>query len=137
MQRKMNPPRNQPVINQENIKASVEKWRLHDQDCGSAATQIAIVHERVKYLTTHMLANKNDASAKRGLQALVTQRRTLLDYLFRTNRKLARQMIAELGIRYREYGSVQTKEEKYGQFKNTKQPRKVVSKKSKPVSASN
>ena len=53
------------------IKAAVAKWRKHDKDCGSAEVQVAIAHEKIKYLTKHLLANKHDVSTRRGLQAIV------------------------------------------------------------------
>jgi len=108
------------VLNQAVIKAAVEKWRKHDKDCGSAEVQVAIANERIKYLTKHLLSNKYDIAARRGLNALVTTRRRFLNYLYETDKPKAEKMIAELGIRFRPPGRLWNKETKYGAFKNTK-----------------
>lgn len=105
---------------QQRIKASVEKWRKHENDVGSMEVQIAICNERVRYLTTHLLKNKADKAAKRGLDNLVTSRRVALNYLYRTDRGKAELMVKELGIRYRPPGQLWDKDAKYAAFKNTK-----------------
>lgn len=107
-------------LNQETIDKAIAKWRLHDKDVGSAEVQVAIANEKVKYLTKHLLANKNDVSARRGLDAIVTARRKFLNYLYTTNKSKAEKMISELGIRFRPPGRLWDKEAKYGAFKNTK-----------------
>ena len=107
-------------LNAASITKAIEKWRDHENDCGSAAVQVAIANERIKYLTKHLLANKKDIAARRGLNALVTTRRKFLNFLFKTNKSKAELMIAELGIRFRPPGRLWDKEAKYGAFKNTK-----------------
>ena len=107
-------------LNSAEIKKAVEKWRKHDKDCGSAEVQVAIANERIKYLTKHLLSNKADISARRGLNALVTTRRKFLNYLYETDKSKAEKMVAELGIRFRPPGRLWDKEAKYGAFKNTK-----------------
>jgi small subunit ribosomal protein S15 len=107
-------------FNQDAINAAVAKWRLHDKDCGSAEVQIAIANEKVKYLTKHLLANKKDTSARRGLNAIVTTRRKFLNYLYEHDKEKAEKMINELGIRFRPPGRLWDKEVKYGAFKNTR-----------------
>ena len=107
-------------LNKVNIKSAVEKWRQHENDCGSAEVQVAIANERIKYLTRHLLANKKDVAAKRGLDALVNTRRKFLNYLYDTNNAKALEMISELKIRFRPPGRLWDKEAKYGAFKNTK-----------------
>lgn len=118
----------QEEINQEKITAAIAKWRKHDSDVGSAAVQVAIFHERVLYLTQHMLRNRKDNAAKRGLQQLVIERRKMLDYLYKTDRETAQRLISELGIRYRAPGRFWDKQIKYGRFKNTRQVPRPVSK---------
>lgn len=110
----------QSAINGENIKKAVVRWRQHDKDCGSAEVQIAIANERIKYLTSHLLDNKKDIATRRGLNALVNQRRKLLNYLYDTNKAKAEEMVKELGIRFKPPGRLWDKEAKYGAFKNTK-----------------
>lgn len=102
------------------IKAAVEKWRKHEGDVGSMEVQIATCTERVKYLTTHLLNNKEDKAAKRGLDNLVTLRRKALNYLYNTDRAKAEEMVKALGIRYRPPGQLWDKNAKYAAFKNTK-----------------
>lgn len=107
-------------LNQIEVDNAVKKWRKHDKDCGSAEVQIAICHEKIKYMTKHLLANKYDMSAKRGLQNMVNTRRKFLNYLFTHDRPKAELMVAELGIRFRPKGLVWDKSAKYGSYKNTK-----------------
>ncbi len=102
------------------IKAAVERWRRHDKDCGSPEVQIAISHEKVKYLTKHLLANKHDASTRRGLQAIVNHRRKFLNYLYEHDRAKCNEMVDELGIRFRPKKGAFDRESKYAGFKNTK-----------------
>ena len=107
-------------LNQETINKAIKKWQVHDKDVGSAEVQVAIANEKVKYLTKHLLANKSDVAARRGLDAIVTSRRRFLNYLYATDKPKAEKMISELGIRFRPPGRLWDKEAKYGAFKNTK-----------------
>ena len=108
------------VINLQNIKIAIEPWKKHENDCGSSEVQIAICNERIKYLTKHLLQNKHDMHAKRGLNVIVNKRRKLLNYLFNTNSNKAEEMVTELSIRFRPPGRLWDKQIKYGAFKNTK-----------------
>lgn len=60
---------------------TIEKFKLHDKDTGSADVQIALLTERINALTEHLQQNKKDHSSRRGLLMMVGQRRRLLDYL--------------------------------------------------------
>jgi len=60
---------------------TIEKFRLHEKDTGSADVQIAILTERINSLTEHLQQNNKDHSSRRGLLMMVGQRRRLLDYL--------------------------------------------------------
>jgi len=102
------------------ILDSVKKWQRHDKDVGSSEVQVAIAHERIKYLTAHLIANKKDMSTKRGLQALVVRRKKHMANLYKRDPVKARQMIEELGIRFRDTTQNWDKEIKYGACKNTK-----------------
>ena len=77
------PPR--PFLNQQAIEAAVNKYKRHDKDGGSPEYQIAVAHERIKYLTSHCQRNPKDYATRRGLVAIVNKRRRLLNYLFREN----------------------------------------------------
>ena len=108
-------------INNANRQMALEKWRRHANDTGSSEVQVALAHERIKYLTTHLLANKHDESAKRGLHALVTQRRIFLEYLYRTNTTAAWQLVKNLGVRFTPPDRhLFDKSIRYSAFKNTK-----------------
>lgn len=111
---------NQASVNKANIDAAISKWQLHKSDVGSAEVQIVIANEKIKYLTRHLLSNKKDKAAMRGLDALVNLRRKFLNYLYKINQPKAEAMVADLGIRFRPPGQVWDKDSKYRAFKNTK-----------------
>jgi small subunit ribosomal protein S15 len=73
--------------------------RLHDSDTGSPEVQVALLSERILYLTDHFKTHKKDHHSRRGLLKLVGQRRRLLDYLKRQDSDRYRQLIDRLGIR--------------------------------------
>jgi small subunit ribosomal protein S15 len=77
----------------------IEKFRTHESDTGSPEVQIAILTERINYLTEHFKTHKQDHHSRRGLLQLVSQRRRLLDYLKRCDVSRYRKLILELGIR--------------------------------------
>ena len=60
---------------------TIEGFRLHEKDTGSADVQIALLTERINKLTEHLQGNNKDHSSRRGLLMMVGQRRRLLDYL--------------------------------------------------------
>ncbi|MCX8156028.1 MAG: 30S ribosomal protein S15 [Verrucomicrobiae bacterium] len=64
---------------------TIEKFKLHDKDTGSADVQIALLTERINQLTEHLQKHKKDHSSRRGLLMMVGQRRRLLDYLHQTD----------------------------------------------------
>jgi small subunit ribosomal protein S15 len=77
----------------------IEKFRLHDSDTGSPEVQIALLSERIGYLTEHFKIHKKDHHSRRGLLKLVGQRRRLLDYLKSKSVDRYKGIITELGIR--------------------------------------
>ncbi len=77
----------------------IEKFRLHDSDTGSPEVQIALLSERIGYLTEHFKTHKKDHHSRRGLLKLVGQRRRLLDYLKSKSVDRYKSVISELGIR--------------------------------------
>lgn len=83
----------------EKKKSIIEKYRIHDSDTGSPEVQIALLSERIGYLTEHFKTHKKDHHSRRGLLKLVGQRRRLLDYLKSRNVDRYKTIIAELGIR--------------------------------------
>ena len=68
-------------------------------DTGSPEVQVAILSERINNLTEHFKAHVKDNHSRRGLLKMVSQRRTLLDYLRRTNESSYKSLIEKLGIR--------------------------------------
>ena len=60
---------------------TIEEFRVHEQDTGSADVQIALLTQRINHLTEHLQKNIKDHSSRRGLLMMVGQRRRLLDYL--------------------------------------------------------
>ena len=63
----------------------VSKYQIAKNDTGSPEVQIALMTDRITYLTEHFKTNAKDHHSRRGLLALVSQRRKLLDYLKRQN----------------------------------------------------
>ena len=77
----------------------IQQFRVHDSDSGSAEVQIALLTERIKYLTEHFKVHKRDHHSRRGLLRMVGQRRRLLDYLKSTKIERYRLVVKELGLR--------------------------------------
>ena len=77
----------------------IEQFRVHESDSGSAEVQIALLTERIKYLTEHFKVHKRDHHSRRGLLRMVGQRRRLLDYLKATKIERYRAVVKELGLR--------------------------------------
>jgi small subunit ribosomal protein S15 len=64
---------------------TIDGFKLHERDTGSADVQIALLTQRINHLTEHLQKNKKDHSSRRGLLMMVAQRRRLLDYLQSTD----------------------------------------------------
>ena len=77
----------------------VEQYRRHDTDTGSPEVQIAILTTRINSLTEHLRTHKKDYASRRGLLAMVSRRRRLLDYLRRVDPQRYLDIIGRLGIR--------------------------------------
>jgi small subunit ribosomal protein S15 len=77
----------------------VEQFRQHQTDTGSPEVQIALLSERIDYLTEHFKTHSKDHHSRRGLLKLVGQRRRLLDYLKRENNERYKSVIERLGLR--------------------------------------
>lgn len=80
-------------------KSIIEKYRVHESDTGSPEVQVALLSERISYLTEHFKIHKKDHHSRRGLLKLVGQRRRLLDYLKSKSVDRYKTLITELGIR--------------------------------------
>ncbi|NOR26859.1 MAG: 30S ribosomal protein S15 [Desulforhopalus sp.] len=77
----------------------IEKFKVHPTDTGSSEVQIALLTDRIKYLTEHFKVHKKDHHSRQGLLKLVGQRRSLLDYLKKKDVNKYRTMLQELGLR--------------------------------------
>ena len=77
----------------------VKKFERHEGDTGSPEVQIALLSERITYLTEHFKTHAKDHHSRRGLLKLVGQRRRLLDYLKGKDQGRYKAVIDELGIR--------------------------------------
>lgn len=77
----------------------VQEHKTHDADTGSPEVQIAILTNRITYLTEHSKGHKKDHHSRRGLLMMVSRRRRLLDYLRRYDEERYKALITRLGIR--------------------------------------
>lgn len=77
----------------------IKEYRIHDTDTGSPEVQIAILSERINYLTKHLKEHKNDFHSRRGLLQMVGKRRALLNYLTKKDISRYRAIIEKLGLR--------------------------------------
>ena len=87
------------TVTKERKKELIQQYRRTETDSGSPEVQISILTVRINNLTEHMRTHEKDYASRRGLLALVSRRRTLLDYLRRKNPQGYLDIIAKLGIR--------------------------------------
>jgi len=79
---------------------TIARYRKHEGDTGSSQVQIALLTERINYLTEHFKGHVKDFHGRRGLLKMVGKRRRLLEYLKRTDVERYRQIISGLGLRH-------------------------------------
>ena len=77
----------------------INKFRTHDADTGSPEIQIALLTERIGYLTEHFKTHTKDHHSRRGLLKLVSKRRRLLNYLKKSSLERYRKTVAALNLR--------------------------------------
>ncbi len=77
----------------------MERYRIHPKDTGSPEVQIALLSERIAYLTEHFRSHRKDHASRRGLLAMVGKRKRLLEYLRRHDAERYQKLIERLGIR--------------------------------------
>ncbi len=87
-----------PLTKQRKVEL-IDSYRTHDTDTGSPEVQIALLSERINYLTDHFKVHAKDHHSRRGLLQMVGKRRRLLDYLKATDVDRYRTVIEKLGIR--------------------------------------
>ena len=86
-------------LTREKMNELLGSYRTHDTDTGSPEVQIAILSEKISYLTDHFKVHAKDHHSRRGLLKMVGKRRRLLDYLKSKDVARYRTVIERLGIR--------------------------------------
>lgn len=86
-------------ITPERKNALIQEYATKPGDTGSPEVQVAILTERIVNLTEHFKTNAKDNHSRRGLLAMVTQRRRLLDYVKKKNEGRYQDLIQKLGLR--------------------------------------
>jgi small subunit ribosomal protein S15 len=87
------------AVNADQKKGIIGDFQVHKTDTGSSEVQVALLSERIKYLTDHFKTHAKDHHSRRGLLKLVGQRRRLLNYLKKKDVSRYRELIDRLGIR--------------------------------------
>jgi small subunit ribosomal protein S15 len=87
------------VMTPEKKKSIIENFSTHPSDTGSPEVQIALLSERISYLTEHFKTHQKDHHSRRGLLKLVGQRRQLLNYLKRKSVDRYNTVVERLGLR--------------------------------------
>src|SRR6516164_4348025 len=87
------------TLSKEQKQGIIGKFKIHEGDSGSPEVQIALLTEKIHYLTEHFKVHKRDHASRRGLLRMVGQRRRLLDYLKSTKVDRYRKVVKELGLR--------------------------------------
>ncbi|RME69498.1 MAG: 30S ribosomal protein S15 [Verrucomicrobia bacterium] len=84
------------VIDKEKL---IAEFKTHDKDTGSCEVQIALLTARIKHLTDHLRVHRKDFHSRRGLLALASRRRKLLDYLKKHDLGRYNTLLQRLGLR--------------------------------------
>jgi small subunit ribosomal protein S15 len=87
------------VMTPDKKKTIIEDFKTHPSDTGSPEVQIALLSERIIYLTEHFKTHQKDHHSRRGLLKLVGQRRQLLNYLKRKSVDRYNRVVERLGLR--------------------------------------
>jgi small subunit ribosomal protein S15 len=87
------------MLNKEEKIVIINEFHVHENDTGSSEVQIAILTNRIKSLSAHLLIHKHDHSSRRGLLKMVGQRKRMLKYLKSTKPSSYEEIIKKLSIR--------------------------------------
>ena len=87
------------ALSPERKQELIKSFQIHENDTGSPEVQIAILTERINYLNEHLKINKKDHHSRRGLLKMVGARRSLLDYLKKSDFDRYRSIVTRLGLR--------------------------------------
>ena len=86
-------------LSKEKKQELVGKYRLHEKDTGSVEVQVALLTERINYLTEHLKERKKDHHSRLGLLKMVGRRRRMLDYLKKNDLEAYQALIDNLNLR--------------------------------------
>lgn len=87
------------MLKKEEKASIIKEFAKNEKDCGSAEVQIAILTKEINTLTEHLKEHKHDFHSRRGLLKKVGQRRSLLQYLIKTDVTRYREIVKSLGLR--------------------------------------
>lgn len=87
------------TLEKEKKQDIISSYKIHENDTGSPEVQIALLSERINYLTEHFKIHKKDHHSRRGLLRLVSQRRGMMDYLKRSSRERYEKVVEKLHLR--------------------------------------
>lgn len=84
------------IVNKQEV---ITQYKLHEKDTGSCEVQVALLTTRINHLTDHLRVHRKDFHSRRGLLALASRRRKLLDYLKRHDLARYNELLQRLGLR--------------------------------------
>ncbi|MBE2214519.1 MAG: 30S ribosomal protein S15 [Opitutaceae bacterium] len=84
------------IVNKQEV---IEKYKVNEKDTGSCEVQVALLSARISHLTDHLRVHRKDFHSRRGLLALASRRRKLLDYLKRHDLARYNDLLQRLGLR--------------------------------------
>ena len=87
------------ALTKETKTSIIEKYRIDENDTGSIEVQVALLTERINDLNEHLKVHKHDYHSNRGLLKMVGQRKSLLNYLAKTDVQRYRALVKKLGLR--------------------------------------
>ncbi len=87
------------MVKSEEKKSIIKNFAEHEKDTGSCSVQVALLTKRINNLTSHFKAHKKDFNSRVGLLRLVSQRKSLLEYLKRENTEKYRKLIENLKLK--------------------------------------
>ena len=87
------------MLKTEEKQKIINKFKVHSGDTGSSNVQIAIITEEIKRLAEHLKKHPKDNHSRRGLLKMVSKRKTLIDYLSKTDEKQHEEVVKKLGLK--------------------------------------
>jgi len=84
------------IVNKQEV---ITNYKVHEKDTGSCEVQVALLSARISHLTDHLRVHRKDFHSRRGLLALASRRRKLLDYLKRHDLARYNELLQRLGLR--------------------------------------